>query len=306
MGWRTVHIKQSDCLKLRLDNLEITKENNKYYIPLSDINMLIVEGNTSLTTNILSALSANDVVTIICDRKYMPNTFILNYGGYHHSAKRANIQISWEQDFKSKVWEKIVQQKMVNQLDFLQNFKNPETPQDRLDKMRELIDSMEDGDRTNREGLVAKVYFNTLYGLNFSRNNDDYIINSAMDYGYAIIRAAIARIVVSQGLIPSFGIRHKNEYNSFNLVDDLMEPFRPLMDYWLTEIVIQDQDYLSYETRLKIIDFINQDMFCEGQKSSVENVMERYVISFFSAMTQETPDRLISIQLNDFVEAQDL
>ncbi len=147
---------------------------------------------------------------------------------------------------------------------------------------------------------MAKVYFNSLYGLNFTR--DDYCLeNIAMNFGYTIVRSAIARLVIGQGLLTMLGIFHCNEYNSFNLLDDLMEPFRPLMDYWLHKEVLGKEEYLSYESRLRIIDFVNQPMMYKNTKSSVDQVMQKYIHSFVKAMKNKNTALLHEVTLDALI-----
>lgn len=298
MTWRIVHVKESEYMKLKLDNLEIIKRGQKYYIPLSDISVIVLEGNTSVTTNLLSAFTKNNIAVVICDDKYLPTGLLINYGNYHRTSKRALQQTTWNQLCKREMWQNIVGQKMMNQIEF-SKLKN--IAEDRIAIMMELYSQLTPGDESNREGHVAKVYFNSLYGMDFTR--DDYCLqNIAMNYGYAIIRAAIARLTVGQGLMTMLGVFHCNEYNSFNLVDDLMEPFRPIMDYWLDKEIFSKYEYLSYESRLKIIDFLNQPMQYKSTKSTVDQVMSKYVNSFTKAMTNNSPHELCTISLKDFVE----
>jgi len=172
---------------------------------------------------------------------------------------------------------------------------------DRLELMQDLISNLVVGDTTNREGPVAKVYFDSLYGKTFTRDDDD-LINAAMNFGYAILRSCMARIVVGNGLVTMLGIFHRNEFNSFNLVDDLMEPYRPLMDYWVNKYVIDDKkDYLSYEARLKIIEFMNQKIQIQNKKMTIDNSMQDYVASFVAAMDEQDPSLLLNIGLNNFI-----
>jgi Uncharacterized protein predicted to be involved in DNA repair len=112
----------------------------------------------------------------------------------------------------------------------------------------------------------------------------------------------MARIVVGNGLVTMLGIFHHNEFNSFNLADDLMEPFRPLMDYWVNEYVIDDkQDYLSYEARLKIIEFMSQKIKIQNKKMTIDNAMQEYVTSFISAIDEQDPALLVDIKLENFI-----
>lgn len=299
MTWRVVHVKDSERIRLKLDNLEIFKRGQTYLIPLSDISMVVIEGQATITTTVLAKFTKFNIVLIICDNKYLPTGMMLNYGNYHHCAKRVMEQVNWCEENKQAVWKQIVGQKIKNQIEFAA-YKG--TPPERIATMCELLAQLEDGDVTNREGHVAKVYFNSLYGMDFTRD-DSCLINGAMDYGYAIIRAAVARIIVGQGLMSMIGVFHRNEFNSFNLVDDLMEPFRPLMDYWIDRHVLADYKYLTYEARLTIIDFINQPMRYGSIKSSVDQVMQKYVNSFMKAVANLEVN-VHEITLQDFMEVE--
>jgi len=298
MGWRIVHVKEGDLLRLRLDNLEVRKKDNKVYIPLTDITMVVLEGNrTTITTKLLSSFSQNNIGLVICDDKYLPVGIYLPYGQYHHYSKRVIRQAGWTQDQKGLIWQNVIGQKMNNQLEYA---KLCGVEEERLELMQDLITNLTIGDVTNREGHVAKVYFDSLYGKSFTRD-DDNLINFAMNFGYAILRSCMARIVVGNGLVTMLGIFHRNEFNSFNLVDDLMEPYRPLMDYWVNKYVIGDEDYLSYESRLKIIEFMNQKIKLQNKKMTIDNSMQEYVASFVTAMEENDPELLIKIELSNFI-----
>ena len=298
MGWRIVHVKEGDLLRLRLDNLEVRKKDNKVYIPLTDITMVVLEGNrTTITTKLLSSFSQNNIGLVICDDKYLPVGIYLPYGQYHHYSKRVILQAGWTQDQKGLIWQNVIGQKMNNQLEYA---KLCGVEEERLELMQDLITNLTIGDVTNREGHVAKVYFDSLYGKSFTRD-DDNLINFAMNFGYAILRSCMARIVVGNGLVTMLGIFHRNEFNSFNLVDDLMEPYRPLMDYWVNKYVIGDEDYLSYESRLKIIEFMNQKIKLQNKKMTIDNSMQEYVASFVTAMEENDPELLIKIELSNFI-----
>lgn len=298
MAWRIVHVKEGDLLRLRLDNLEIRKKDDKYYIPLSDITMVVLEGNkTSITTKLMSSLSQNNIALVICDDKYLPVGIYLPYGQYHHYSKRVIKQASWTDKQKDLLWQNVIKQKMDNQIAFA---RWSGVEQERLELMEDLVSDLVAGDKTNREGHVAKVYFDSLYGKTFTRG-DDSTINAAMNFGYAILRSCMARIVVGNGLVTMLGIFHKNEFNSFNLVDDLMEPYRPLMDYWINQNFLGDKNYLSYESRLEIIQFMNQKLEVKGKKMSIDNSMQEFVTSFINAIEAEEPEALLTIDLKNFV-----
>ncbi|MDR1773494.1 MAG: type II CRISPR-associated endonuclease Cas1 [Clostridioides sp.] len=299
MSWRTVHIKDCEKMKIKLDNLEVTKLGEKYFIPLADIATIIVEGvDTVITTRLLSQISKYNIVLVICDQKYLPTGLFLSYGSYHKTAKRAMHQSQWSKSIKENIWKEIVSQKINNQLEVIKILKYDS---ERSDLMKSFVENILPGDSTNREGHAAKVYFNSLYGMNFTRE-DACIENAMMNFGYAIVRSQVARLVVGQGLLPMLGVFHRNEYNAYNLVDDLMEPFRPIMDYYINTKVLDEDEYLTYEKRLKLINFLNQPMKLDGKNSSVDIVMQNYILSFVKSMEDENVFLLNKIKLSDFLE----
>ncbi|MFW8053164.1 type II CRISPR-associated endonuclease Cas1 [Vagococcus fluvialis] len=302
MGFRTVFVKNGESLRVKLDNLEVVKGRDSFVIPLSDIESVILEGEqTSISSRIMAKFAQNHIELIICDSKYLPAGIFLGLGQYHRSAKRAIWQSNWTADDRQVAWTSIVLQKMNNQIAFseLVNIDG-----ERVEMMKELRNNLQIGDETNREGHVAKVYFNSHYGLGFTRE-DDSLPNACMDYGYAIIRAQIARCVVAQGLLPMLGVFHRNEYNSFNLVDDLMEPFRPLMDYYIHQKILSKEDkYLTYESRIQLIDFLNQKIKINNKKIYMNQCMTDYIGSFIKAMEKNDMAHLLLIELEKFVECE--
>ncbi|GAB2028117.1 type II CRISPR-associated endonuclease Cas1 [Lactovum odontotermitis] len=290
MTWRNVMIKDGEYLRLKLDNLEVEKTGQKFSIPLSDIATITLEGDVmSVTTKLLAKLAEHSIAVIICDNKYVPCGIFTGFGQYHRTAKRNLEQVAWNDYRRQEVWAEIIRQKVNNQIAVLQV---READEQRIVKMQELYNDIQDGDLSNREGHAAKVYFNTLYGLKFTRELD-CLENSAMNYGYTIIRAYMARLVTSLGLIPTLGVFHRNEFNAFNLVDDLMEPFRPLMDWYIGEKIIPKYNqYLSWEARCILIDFLNQPYLKNGKKTTIDLVMLDYVNSFIKAMQNDSSDLL--------------
>lgn len=302
IGFRTIFIKNGDNLRLKLDNLEISKEGEIFTIPLSDIDSILLEGDqTIITSRILAKLAAHHIELIVCDNKFLPAGVFLGMGQYYRSAKRAIWQSQWTEELKDIAWTHIVYQKISNQIEFS---KFLDVEPERINNMESLRDELVVGDKTNREGHVAKVYFNSIYGGGFTRE-DDSLPNACMNYGYSIIRAQIARSVTSLGLLPMLGVFHKNEYNSFNLVDDLMEPFRPLMDYYLyTNVLNSKEKYLTYDLRIKIINFLHQKIKIKSKKLYMNQVMLDFTTSFIKSMETQKFEKLMSITLENFKECE--
>lgn len=159
MGFRTVFIKDGEKLSLKLDNLSVKKNNEDYLIPLMDIETVILEGNkTVITSKILSAFSKYHIALVVCDDKYLPTGMYLGKGQYYRSAKRAMWQAQWKDIDKQLIWKEIVYQKILNQIQVLQNI-NVEY-EDKSQLLLNYLENIMIGDSTNREGHAAKVYFN--------------------------------------------------------------------------------------------------------------------------------------------------
>lgn len=300
MGFRTIFVKDGEKLNLKLDNLQVKKHGETYTIPLEDIQSIILEGyDTVITTRLLARLSKYHIPIVVCDQSYLPTGIFLELSQYHRASKRVQHQAKWSQEMKDLVWQKIIQMKVGNQLWVA---KKLSTDLARIDKMQYLLNEIEPGDATNREGHVAKLYFNAIYGVGFSRDMD-YIENLYMDYGYSIIRSQIAKDIVAMGLQPALGIFHKNEYNAFNLVDDLMEPFRPIMDWYIHTKIIDENNYLTYDKRLKIINFLNQTMRIKGRNQLIYQITIDYIRSFIKVMEENNLELLMNIRIEDWVES---
>ena len=182
-----------------------------------------------MSTRLLNALSEYNIALITCNQKHEPSGLFLGHNGHSRSTKMLYWQITWHEELKNRIWKELISYKIINQLEVSRQTTNDI---DNIQLIQKYLNEIELGDSSNREGLCAKVYFRTIFGSDFNRQNDD-IINGCMNYGYAIIRSFFARVCVSYGLDCRLGVFHKNEYNKFCLVDDLMEPFRPFIDYYV-------------------------------------------------------------------------
>ncbi len=286
MTWRIVHVNQSEKMHLKLDNLVVKKHGEEFVIPLSDISMIVAEGgDTIVTLRLLSALSKYNIVLIVCDNEHLPTGIFHSQNGHFRAYKKLQNQIGWTQDQKDKMWQIVTYFKINNQQDVLSMFeKNIEA----IQLLADYKDHVELGDRTNREGHAAKVYFNELFGKQFTRvtQQETDVINAGLNYGYAIMRAQMARIVSGYGLNGLLGIFHKNEYNQFNLVDDLMEPFRQIVDVWVYQN-LRNQEYLKYEYRLQLTNLLNAKIKYGKEVCTVTGAMDKYVKGFIKCIDEK-------------------
>ena len=286
MTWRIIHVNQSEKMHLKLDNLVVKKQGEEFVIPLSDISMIVAEGgDTIVTLRLLSALSKYNIALIVCDNEHLPTGIFHSQNGHFRAYKKLQKQIGWTQDQKDKMWQIVTYFKINNQQDVLSMFeKNIEA----IQLLADYKDHVELGDRTNREGHAAKVYFNELFGKQFTRvtQQETDVINAGLNYGYAIMRAQMARIVSGYGLNGLLGIFHKNEYNQFNLVDDLMEPFRQIVDVWVYQN-LRNQEYLKYEYRLQLTNLLNAKIKYGKEVCTVTGAMDKYVKGFIKCIDEK-------------------
>ncbi len=193
---------------------------------IDEMALLIIENTSvSLTASLLNELNKKKVKIIFCNEQHNPSCELVSYYGSHNSSKCIRDQIKWSDDIKALVWQKIIRDKISKQAFVLEIHEAGEE----FELLKSYIPQVEIGDVTNREGHAAKVYFNALFGKKFSRD-DDCILNSSLDYGYALLLASFNREVHALGRLTQIGIWHDNTFNFFNLSSDLMEAFRPLVD----------------------------------------------------------------------------
>ncbi|WP_339030581.1 type II CRISPR-associated endonuclease Cas1 [Spiroplasma endosymbiont of Cantharis nigra] len=273
MSWKIIVIKNGESTSLFLNNLVVKQINNNLQIPLGDINVVIYENyKTNITTRILAKLAEYKILTIICDENLMPACIMQPYKGNFQQQKIIRDQLNWTNNQKLIFWTYIVKSKLESQIDIL---KKNNKPKDRWQIIFNYIDEIKKGDPTNREAHAAKIYFNTLFGNNFKRDDENHI-NSALNFGYIILRSAFCRAIVSKGLHPTISLFHHNKYNSFALADDLMEPFRPIVDDFVYLNITQN-DYFSRNDKIGLINLLNSQIIFNSKKVYLTQAINEYV-----------------------------
>lgn len=277
MSWRTVVIKNRSKLDLRMGYLVIRNEEIKK-IYLDEIAVLIIESTAvSLTAALLSELIKHKVKVIFCDEKRNPESELMPYYGSHDTSIRVRSQVGWSESTAGAVWTEIVREKIRKQSEVLKAF-----DKDEYKMLDDYISEIEFYDTTNREGHAAKVYFNALFGKDFTRNSEDHI-NSSLNYGYTIILSMFNRIIAANGYITQIGIFHDNMFNDFNLACDLMEPFRPLVD---REVYSMCPQSFGWEEKERLINILNSEVIIDKKKHHCLYAAEIYARSVFTALEQ--------------------
>lgn len=275
MSWRIVVISNSAKLEYKMEYM-IVRQSEITKIHLSEISMLIVESTAvSLTAGLLSELTKRKIKVIFCDEKRNPSSELVSYYGSHDTSAKVRKQVGWTAEIKKMMWTEIVSEKIRNQQRFLEDLGKKENVM-----LAEYLKEIQPGDTTNREGHAAKVYFNAVFGMDFSRSLD-IPINAALNYGYGIILSTFNREIVSNGYITQLGLFHDNMFNQFNLGSDLMEPFRILVDRKVYEM---KPEKFEKEEKLQLVNILNQEVTIDGKRNYVVNAIKIYCKSIFDAI----------------------
>ena len=278
MTWRTVVIRERAKLDYSLNFMTVRQEAGVRKISLGEIYMVIVENTAvSLTAVLLNELVKNKIKVVFCDEKRNPSSELIQYYGSHDTSLKYKNQLEWSKESKEKIWTRIVYEKIFNQMQFLKKLNKEEH---RL--LEQYLSELEWNDSSNREGFAAKVYFNALYGMDFSRNKECFI-NAALDYGYSIILSAFNREIVASGYFTQLGLCHRNPFNKFNLSSDFMEPFRILVD---EEVYNLEGTEFTKDHKNKLINILNKTIMIDDKNQTVANAIKIYCRSLFSALTE--------------------
>ena len=278
MSWRTIVISKRAKLDLQLGYMvvrgeEVTK------IVLSEIGTLLIESTAvSLTTGLLAELAKRKVKVIFCDEKRNPSSEIVSYYGSHDTSNKVRKQIAWKQKTKEAVWTEIVSEKIRKQKELLTLRRK-----DEAELLGQYLTEITWNDGTNREGHAAKVYFNALFGMDFTGTEDSYI-NAGLNYGYSILLSIFAREIVANGYITQLGLFHDNMFNKFNLASDMMEPFRILVDQQVIQMM---PTKLEKEEKMQLVNILNQEVQIDGKIQYVNNAIKIYCRSVFDPLNED-------------------
>ena len=273
MSYRSIVI--SSAVRLSVKNRQLLIEGEASgTVPIEDIRTLMIESRaSSISTYALSALSEEGVCVYICDEKHLPSAVLQPIGRYSRQRKQILTQLSLSKPALKRMWQDIVMAKISNQAMCLAlcGVGSEYTKQ-----VGHLVVKVQSGDPTNVEGQAAALYFPYLFGQGFTRN-DENGINAALNYGYAIVRGYIARMLANYGFEPCIGIHHHSELNPYNLVDDLIEPFRPLVDLYVFHHLIDEE--LNSANKRELCNILNYEMVSGGEHHSMAYAIERLVHS---------------------------
>lgn len=223
--------------------------------PIEDLGCVVLENQMiNITMPLLNALVENNVAVVICNRQQMPTAMLQCLDGNATQAESLKTQVAATEPCKKQAWKQIVEAKIRNQAALLSALGKD------ADALRPLYTNVKSGDTDNREGIAARLYWQRLMGRDFKREREGAEPNALLNYGYAILRAAVARAIIGSGLMPAFGIFHRNRYNAFPLADDLMEPYRPYVDRIVYNLCEECTLSLTRDAKMALLGVLTTDV----------------------------------------------
>lgn len=282
MGYKTLLFSTPCKLNIKNSQLIFQAESSdeKISIPMEDISTIILESlQISVSNYFLSMCADYNITVFTCDKRHQPISVLTPFYQHSRNSKNALMQVKMGEVLKKRLWQKIVKQKIKNQSNVLKIlFDN--------DILDIYIDLVQSGDKTNIEAQCAKKYWGLLFE-DFKRHSKSKY-NYALDYGYSILRGTLAKYVASSGLIPCFGVHHCNELNSFNLVEDLIEAFRPFVDLIVAEMnIMPENNDLTKEDRGYLLTILNRQCLYKNEQITVQNACEDVCQSLIKSIEKD-------------------
>jgi CRISPR-associated protein Cas1 len=290
VGYRNILVENELNISVKNEQLLFT---NNTSIPLEDINCIVIENlHSVLSTFCFNKFSEYNIAVFFCNQKHIPSSVVLPLAAHYKHFSMLKQQINISKPLQKSLWQQIIKQKILNQALCLSRCGI------KSDYLLNIEKCVLSGDSSNAEAAAASFYFRKLYGLEFKRRSGGYL-NSALNYGYAIIRGLISRSIIAHGFEPSIGLFHKSELNSFNLSDDFIEPFRPFVDYYVTaKLNIINQDEFGPSDKRTIFNMLSYCIQTDDTDNTIANAVDMLVCSFARTLDRQSKN-LILPQLTD-------
>lgn len=280
-----------------MNNIVVQTSRGVNHIPVSDIDLLLVDTlEAVITSGAINALSRNQVDVIFIDKYGQPATHVLPIMTERQNASRVIKQVNWDADRQEILWTKIVNSKIANQIQVCQMFSA------NTDDLENERMSLEIGDSTNREAVVARKYFEKMFGPRFSRRELNPI-NAALNYGYSVLLSFIDKEIVSRGNLPAIGIHHNRSDSLFNLGSDFMEPFRPVVDAYVRKIQFEEINPL---VKYGLVDLLNLEVKINGKSELLRNAMSQYVRECLSYLNADKDAIELEVKLPNEVSNNEI
>ena len=278
-----VKIPQSSDTESKSESMSTTT------IPIEDIGVVVIDNRQiTITSAVMDALLANNCALITCDGKSLPVGLMLPLCGNTTQSERFRYQIDASLPLKKQLWQQTIQAKISNQAEVLEKYTDAE-----IGCMQVWSKEVKSGDSDNLEGRAAAYYWKKLFGhiTDFNRDREGVPPNNLLNYGYAILRAVVARALVSSGMLPTLGIHHHNRYNAYCLADDIMEPYRPYVDELVFNLVKErglPEDGLTREWKAELLKIPVLDVVISGKRSPLMIAVTQTTASLYRCYCGES------------------
>ena len=287
MSCRTLLIANPARLSLKQNSVLIEQVSEPVTVPLEDIAAVIIENpQITVTAPLLAEMNKHGVALIVCDEKHIPCGVMNSFHRHSRMLGSIKLQLGMTMPFCKNCWKLIVKQKIINQAKCLElaNLSG-------ADELLKLASQVRSGDSDNRESAAAQKYFDSYFNalIPGSRRRDENHINAALNYGYSIIRSAIARGITAHGFIPALGIMHHNELNAFNLADDFLEPFRPVVDLWVYQNMRDKPKEFTTIHRFGLAGLLSCDVRINHESVALLRAVDVMCASFMTAGRAKYP-----------------
>ena len=284
MSFKQIFIKSKSYLSYQHNSMSVKNDSTQTVISLDDIDIVMIENQqTTITSALLSNMAKANISVVFVDDKFTPSAISMGLYKNSRTTKIQKAQVSIKKPRLNRLWRDIIYAKILNQGDVLNTIKDD-------DYLYYLLKKINSGDKGNVEAVGASYYFREFFGKDFCRKNIEDSRNIALNYGYSIIRSSIARYIIAYGLNPSFGMWHSSELNGFNLADDLIEPFRPIVDKYVLENISKKSE-VGFHNRQELVGLLYAKVKnSKGQNSSVNEAIKNIVSSYQSFCLDKRED----------------
>lgn len=285
---KTLYFGTVAYLSINKQQLLVRQDALESSIPIEDIGVLIVDNyQITITHYAIQKLLENNCAIITCNEKHHPTGLLLNLDGHTQQTEKFKAQIEASEPLKKQLWQQTIKAKIQNQANVLDKWEIRST------YLKNLISKVASGDSTNQEAQAARYYWQALYQEeepDFYRERFGDYPNNFLNYGYAILRATVARGLVASGLLPTLGIFHRNKYNAYCLADDIMEPYRPYVDHIVKEIMTDhpEERELTTNIKKKLLQIPALDIEIDKKKSPLMVGLQRTTASLSSCFEGKT------------------
>ena len=279
MAYINVFVSKNAKIFVKNNQLVLENEEKKIDFPLEDVNSVMIENlNVYVSAYTLSAFAEQGIICFICNQNHLPTGVILPFCTHYQTLLHYKNQIDLSKPLQKQLWKTIIENKIKNQDAVLQSIGIK-------GRLKTLYENVLSGDASNNEAKASLIYFKELFGENFYRRDESNKINSFLNFGYTIVRSFVARSIVSHGLMPFLGIFHCNQFNQFNLADDLMEPFRPIVDAYVYQNFYGQE--LDSKEKAKLLNLMNYNVIVDENKQTLSYAIEMLVQSFQKSLREK-------------------